>query len=223
MGPDATVDFMSRVIELTPADSEQEHVRLLVDQNPHVPNRQAAILDGGEDPAPALVAMARGLESQGADFLVIPCNTAHAFAAEIRAAVRIPLVSIVDASLDAAGDAASVGLLATAGCLDANIYQPEIERRGMTLVAPGREEALEINELVFDIKVGKHDDGTVAALRNHAEGLVERGAEVIVAACTEIPLVIHDGEVDVPLLSSTEELARKTVAIATGSEALPEK
>lgn len=63
MGPEATVDFMSRVIRLTPADRDQDHLRMLVDSNPHVPNRQDALLRDGEDPGPALAAMARGLET----------------------------------------------------------------------------------------------------------------------------------------------------------------
>ena len=71
MGPDATVDFMATVIAATPASKDQDHVHLLVDQNPKVPNRQAAQAGAGEDPGPAMAAMAKGLESAGADFLVI--------------------------------------------------------------------------------------------------------------------------------------------------------
>src|ERR1700723_4357749 len=78
MGPEATVDLMRRVIAATPARDDADHIHLLVDNNPKVPSRIAALIDGtGCDPAPALCEMAKGLEAQGADFLVIPCNTAH--------------------------------------------------------------------------------------------------------------------------------------------------
>ncbi|NNC77560.1 MAG: hypothetical protein HKN77_06305, partial [Woeseiaceae bacterium] len=77
LGPVATVDFMQRVIDLTPVECEQDHVHMLVDQNPSVPNRQDAIMHGGESPAAALAAMALRLQKSGADFLVMPCNTAH--------------------------------------------------------------------------------------------------------------------------------------------------
>ena len=80
MGPDATVDFMSSVIAFTEATLDQDHARMLVDNNPAVPCRQQALLGDGEDPGPVLAGMARGLEKAGADFLVMPCNTAHAFA-----------------------------------------------------------------------------------------------------------------------------------------------
>ena len=107
MGPDATVDFMSKVIAATPAEKDQDHLRMLVDSNPHVPNRQEALLRGGEDPGPVLAAMAKGLQAAGADFLVMPCNTAHAFKDAIIEAVDIPLVSIIDVSVDACAGVAA--------------------------------------------------------------------------------------------------------------------
>jgi aspartate racemase len=99
MGPDATVDFMAKVIAATSAETDQDHARMLVDHNPKVPNRQAALLANGEDPGPAMAAMAKGLQDAGADFLVMPCNTAHAFARDIRDAVSIPLISIRQKSI----------------------------------------------------------------------------------------------------------------------------
>ena len=95
MGPEATVDFMAKVIALTDASCDQDHVRMLVDHNPQVPNRQDAILGDGEDPGPVLADMAADLEASGADFLVIPCNTAYVFEDAILAATHIPLISII--------------------------------------------------------------------------------------------------------------------------------
>jgi len=109
MGPDATVDFMSRVIAFTEATRDQDHVRMLVDNNPAVPCRQEALLRDGKDPGPVLAGMARGLETAGADFLVMPCNTAHAFADVVRDAVSIPLLSIVDTTVAACHGHAAVG------------------------------------------------------------------------------------------------------------------
>src|SRR5579863_8958181 len=93
MGPEATVDFMHRLIAATPARDDADHLHILVDNNPKIPSRIAALIDGtGEDPTPVLRAMARGLEAQGADFLVIPCNTAHHYLPAIAESVRIPLL-----------------------------------------------------------------------------------------------------------------------------------
>lgn len=216
MGPDATVDFMAKVIAATPAQTEQEHVRLLVDQNPAVPSRQAALLDNGEDPGPALAAMAVGLQQAGADFLVLPCNTAFAFAPAIRAAVDIPLVSIVDVAVDACRGHHEVGILATAGCLAANLYQDALVAAGITPVLPADDEVAEIQRLVFRIKNGDQGDEVRARMQGLAESLIRRGAGAIVSACTEIPLVLKQEMLDVPLVSSTDELAKATAAICAG-------
>ena len=222
MGPEATVDFMAKVIAATPAETDQDHVRLLVDQNPSVPSRQAALLDDGEDPGPAMAAMAVGLQNAGADFLVLPCNTAFAFAPAIRTAVRIPLVSIVDVTVDACRGYGTVGILATAGCLAANLYQDALAAANITLVLPEEDEVDEIQQLVFRVKNGDRGEEVGSRMQRLAERLVRRGAEAIVAACTEIPLVLKPNMLGVPLVSSTDVLAEVTAAICTGDAELPQ-
>jgi len=221
MGPDATVDFMAKVIAATPAREDQDHVRMLVDHNPGVPNRQQALLHGGEDPGPVMAAMARGLEAAGADFLVIPCNTAHAFSDAIVAAVGIPLVSIIDLTVDACAGQAPVGLLATDGCIASRVFQEALDRRGITAVLPDRAEIDEIMRLVTRIKGGDRSEAVGASMRTIAGALVARGARAIIAGCTEIPLVLDATMIDVPLVSSTDVLAEATVAIARGERTIP--
>ena len=216
MGPDTTVDFMAKVIAATRATRDQDHARLLVDQNPTVPNRQAALLGDGEDPGPAMAAMARGLETAGADFLVMPCNTAHAFAPAIRAAVSIPLISIIDVTVDACRGYPAVGVLATAGCLEANLYQDALAAAGIAPVLPDTAAVTEISRLAVTIKLGDRGPDVAARMQRVAEALVERGAAAIVAACTEIPLVLKPDMLEVPLVSSTDVLADVTAAMCTG-------
>jgi len=227
MGPDATVDFMAKVVARTKAKHDQDHVRMLVDHNPHVPNRQKAILSGGEDPGPVLGAMAAGLEALGADFLVIPCNTAYVFEDAILAATSVPLISIITESIVAVRDNApaadSIGLLATDGCLRAGIYQAGIEAAGMTAILPTAPELDEAMTLINLIKSGRQDERTAAAMSDLAAALVSRGADAIIAGCTEIPLVLGEGDVSVPFISSTDALALKTVKLAAGEEPLPSR
>lgn len=218
MGPDATVDFMAKVIALTPADKDQDHLHLLVDHNPTVPNRQDAIIGDGEDPGPAMAAMARRLEAAGADFLVIPCNTAYAFQDSILDAVSIPLISIIDESIQAVGenaaDAKAVGLLATNGCLQAGVYQSAMAAQDLVAVLPEDDELEQLMTLVNGIKAGDKGSDVSASMRKLAEALVDRGAAAIIAGCTEIPLVLDGSMLEVPLISSTDVLAQKTVQFA---------
>jgi aspartate racemase len=220
MGPDATADFMSRVIRATPARKDQDHLRMLVDNNPHVPNRQEALLRGGADPGPALASMAGGLEAAGADFLVMPCNTAHAFADAITAAVDIPLVSIIDVTVAACGDAAAIGVLATDGCITSGVFQEAMAERGKRAVLPDDAETEALMRLITRIKAGDTGTDIADAMRTLAAALVARGADMIIAGCTEIPLVLKAEMVDVPLVSSTDELARATVAFAMAADNL---
>ena len=223
MGPDATVDFMAKVIRLTPAGKDQDHVRMLVDHNPTVPDRQAAILGDGPDPGPVLADMARRLEQAGADFLVIPCNTVHVFEQSILDAVSIPLVSIIDATIDALPtDCESVGLLATDGCIRAKVYQRKLAVRGIDAVLPTDEEMTGVMAVLNRIKAGEQSVDAGASLRRYAEALVARGAAAVIAGCTEIPLVLDAAMLDVPLISSTDVLAQATLRHARGELPLPE-
>ena len=223
MGPDATVDFMARVLAATDVSRDQDHVRLLVDQNPKIPNRQRALLDAAESPVPALVSMAQRLEAMDCDFLVMPCNTAHAFASDIQAATGIPLVSIIDVTMDAviASGGRSVGLLASAACLDSAVYQDALSAAGLTPVMQSPEELAELTALIAAIKTGDHGAGVGSSMLALAESLTEQGATALIVGCTEIPLVLDPDDLDVPVFSSTDLLAEATVRIAKRLDPLP--
>lgn len=220
MGPDATVDFMSKVLAATPASSDQDHIRMLVDHNPHVPERSGAIIEGIGDPGSALAEMAAQLQQAGADFLVMPCNTAHAFQSDIEAAVDIPFVSIIDETVAACGECESIGLLATVGCKASGIYQAALEVAGVSAVLLDDEETGAFMKLVAEIKKGNCGTDTANGMRQLADALVARGAQAIVAGCTEIPLVLEGSMISVPLVSSTDILAEATVAYALGKRDL---
>ena len=88
MGPEATLALMQRVVRSTPATDDADHIHLIIDNNPKVPSRIAALVEGhGKNPAPVLATMAERLEIAGADVLAIPCNTAHTYLDEIRSSL----------------------------------------------------------------------------------------------------------------------------------------
>ena len=223
MGPEATVDFMATVIALTPAETDQDHVHMIVDNDPTIPARQDAILRDGPDPGPAMAAMAKRLQNAGADFLVIPCNTAHAFVSQVTAAVDIPLLSIIDVTVAASDRFDKVGLLATEGCLRSMVYQHAFEKIENELVLPSEDELQEFMDLTFRIKRGDKGDDVAAGMLQLSNALVERGAQAIIAGCTEIPLVLQASMLKVPLISSTDELAKHTVAYARSEESPADK
>ena len=227
MGPDATVDFMAKVIALNPSGRDQDHVHMIVDQDPTVPNRRDAIATDSAAVTARLADMAKRLEDAGADFLVMVCNTAHVFLDGVHAVTTIPFVSIIDESIAEIdrldSDARVVGLMATDGCLDTGIYQRAVEASGRTAVIPDAAGKTKLMSLIDAIKGGNKGPDIAAGMQAVATGLVEQGAQVIVGGCTEIPIVFEGDDFVVPVISSTNVLAQRTVALATGSEPLPKK
>jgi len=225
MGPEATIDFMAEVLQLTDADMDQGHIHLIVDQNPKVPNRQQAIRSGNDDVGPVLAAMAGRLERAGADFLVMPCNSAHVFEESIREATSLPFISIVDVCVCSLGqacpDGGRIGLMATDGLVETGLYQRALEKAGFDAVLPNVREQARLMTLIHRVKGGDKQPDVARGMQELARVLVERGADAVLAACTEIPLVLTAEQLAVPLVSSTEALARRTVALARRERPLP--
>ncbi len=211
MGPAAAIDFMHKVVALTPAERDEQHVHMILDNDPTVPSRQDALLAGGEDPGPAIAAIGQRLEVAGADFLVMVCNTAHAFVGPLQSRVRIPLVSIIDVTVDACRGFKRVGVLATDGCIRSRIYQDAMERNDVECVLPTDAEIVQLTAVIAAVKAGNLGDAVVQGTVQVANALVERGAEAIVVGCTEISLFLEPGTLTVPLLSSTDLLAEYVV------------
>ena len=231
LGPAATLDFYAKVLALTPAASDQEHVRLLIDADPEVPNRNESVAGSGPSSAPALVAKAMRLKAAGAELLVMPCNAAHAYLADIATATGLRLISIVDEALKAARSASTgarrIGLLATTGTLQAGLYQRAMEAEGLEAATLGAASLASFMDVIYRVKAGELQGGNDAEgaaggqqLRGRllalAAELIDDGAEVLIAACTEVPLVITGEaavQLSVPLIDATQVLARAVVDV----------
>lgn len=223
MGPAATLDFYAKLLAATPAARDQDHLRVLIDSNPHVPDRNAGIAGTGPSPGAVLADMARGLERAGAEVLVMACNTAHAFEPDIRAAIGVPFLSIIDLTADetvsAHPQARRIGLLAASGCLEAGLYQRALGERGLEPVIADANLHARFMAVIYGVKGGETGPAARAEMRAIAQALIDQGAEVLIAACTEVPLVLEAGDLAVPLLDSSAILAARTAAYALGEAA----
>lgn len=217
MGPAATVDFMSKVIRLTPVERDQDHVPLVVVSDGRVPDRVGPILAGrGCSPLPAMVGGIRALEAAGATCIVIPCHTAHAWLGELQASTRLPIIGIVDAVMAAlerrAAPGTAIGMLATVATLRADLYQSRLEAAGHRCLIPdgGIMERLVLPAIA---RVKRDRAGEAAPLlRQAVEQMREDGAAIVLLACTELPVALAamaDPPADV--LDATEALARACI------------
>ena len=207
MGPAATADFMAHLAAGAGAQQDSEHPRVLVDSNPHVPDRNAALAGTGPSPGPVLAAMAARLLAQGAQVLAMPCNAAHGWAGDVRAVAGDGFVDLVDAAVAAAMAHAPrrIGIIAIGATLNARLY----DRAPVPVIAADRDR---VQALVNRIKAGDTGDDVRAAMTAVAADLVAGGAEVIIAACSEVPLVL--GGTPVPFIDATAALASATLAAA---------
>lgn len=226
MGPQATADFLIKLVDATPVVCEQEHLRVLVDSNPKVPDRNRAIARDGASPGPALADMARRLQRAGAEMLVMACNTAHAFDSSIRDAISIPFISMVEEASDACvrdfPGARRIGLLAAPGCITAGLYQASLNSRRLESVVLSTHDQLRFTSLLYRIKVKDAFNDIRSEMASLGERLVASGADVIVAACTEVPLVLQASDLSRPLVDATWNLAQRCVRYARRIEPFPE-
>ncbi|MCC9075167.1 amino acid racemase [Litorilinea aerophila] len=226
MGPAATVDLFQQIVSLTPARRDQDHLPILIHNDPTIPDRTAAILHGGTDPLPQMIEGVHRLERMGAQLIAMPCNTAHYYWGALQAQCQVPILHMIRETAQAIvahwPGLRRIGVLATSGTLQCHLYQDALAAVGLTALVPDREAVAAIMDAVYQIKAGILEGEPVHLLRSVGAGLVAAGAEVLILGCTEIPLVLHDGDLPVPLLSSTRVLAQAVIREARASqEAVP--
>ena len=188
-GPAAGAHFYTRLIALTQAKGDADHVDVLLSGRASTPDRTAYLLGEGEDPTPYLVAAARHLQAGGADLLVLPCHTAHAFLAEVRAAVSVPVLDMIALTVDYAAVRGidTLGVLATAGTRHAHLYERAAAAHGMRVLYPSEETAAALQSCIYaTLKQGSGDGG--AAIRTACAELGARGCPAVVLGCTELSL-----------------------------------
>ena len=215
LGPAATVHFMHRVVALTDAHRDQDHVDLIVWQHGSIPDRSAFLLGHGESPEAVLVADAVALERAGARFIAIPCNTAVVWVEQMRAAVSIEVLDTVAETVDAARRAVPglqrLGLLATDGTLLAGTYAAAAAAAGVELITPTPEVQREVMSIIYDgVKAGEPvPRERFDAVVDHLRG---QGAEAVALGCTELSVLYEDLGLDDPtVIDSIDALARRVV------------
>ncbi len=228
LGPAATVDLYDKIVKATPAKNDQEHFKVVIEQNPQIDDRTACLLNGGQDPTIAMYNCAKRLERDGCDYIIIPCNTAHAFLPRMLRHLSVPFIDMQQTMLDEIkakfGDDARVGLMATSGTIATGIYGKKAEKMGMKMYTPDEDHQQSVMKAIYGPKGAKagfttgecYDD-----LYRGAEYLVKTyDCNVLILGCTELPLIFHetdDFEVagkKVAIVDPTATLARKCVKLA---------
>jgi len=216
MGPEATVELFQRIVKLTPAKQDQDHYRIIIDNNPKIPDRTAAIQDCGPDPLPSLIGSACVLERAGASFIAIPCNTAHHWLEGIRKSVSIPIIDMVGETALTVSQyepsIRSIGVLATEGTLEVGLYQKVLAGLSIEALTPDSVDQNVVTEAIYKVKTG--DYSSKEKLISVIDHLLDRDVHGLILGCTELPLLVSEGELSCPIFDPISVLARVAVELA---------
>jgi aspartate racemase len=226
MGPEATIELFTRIVKGTKVRKDQDHLRILIDNNPKIPDRTRAIQGKGPSPLAQLVRSGQRLEAAGADFLVIPCVTAHYYHEPLQRRIRIPILHIVEETAKSAcarlKGVRRIGLVGTTGTVQTGLFQAAFEKRGVELVLPTPEiQRKWVMQAVYGkkgIKAVGPSEKSRRLIREASRSLIDRGAQAVLAGCTEIPLVLKDGDLPVPVIDALAVLAAAAIKRAQGGK-----
>jgi aspartate racemase len=218
MGPEATAYFFGLIVGQTQAARDQDHIPIIICSNPKIPERTAAVLGLGPSPVPLLKDGVRRLARAGADFIVIPCITAHAFLPEMKAASPLPILNILNLtrafSVNTIPGLARVGLIASTGTARSGLFARTFSKAGIAVITPTDKEQKKVMEAIFGergIKAGFTSGRARKLILEAARGLIGRGAQAIIAGCTEVPLVLRQKDLRVPLIEPLQIAAEAAI------------
>ena len=213
LGPIATAHFMELIIRMTEAQTDQEHLDMIIYNRPSIPDRTGYILDKSKpNPLPEMVRVGNTLARQGAKLIAIPCMTAHYFYRELTRYIEAPIVHAIHETavhLKKHGTT-TAGIMATDGTIRSKLFQQELEKHGITPVIPGEKGQKCVMSVIYDdIKANRPAGMDKFDLA--ANDLRAQGAQAIILGCTELSLVKRDYPIGAGYLDAMEVLARRCV------------
>lgn len=216
MGPMATADLYRKIVTHTDASRDDEHIHVIIDSNTAVPDRTAAILGMGPSPVPELIKSAKRLERAGADFLIMPCNTAHYFYDDFCGDTKLPILNMLALTAEEIRRRGlkKVALLATDGTIKTGIYARLFAAHGIPHVLPDEAGQRAVMDAIYSgVKAGKRDYDA-REIRRALDALVRADADAFVLGCTELPLAFEDYGLDYPTVDPTLALAKAAIVEA---------
>jgi aspartate racemase len=198
MGPYATLAFFKCILDNTPAQKDWDHLRVVIDNNPRIPSRTRAFLYGEADPVPMMVKSTNALRDAGADFVVLPCNSAHYFLPRLLKEVDIPFIDMIEQTCSniVALHVKKVGLLAGEVTVKARLYEQRLEEHGINVLQVPDEEQPLVRSVIEDVKQNVITNVTHMNIQSLVSGLERRGAEAVILGCTELPMAIESVTTD---------------------------
>ncbi|MCL1817143.1 MAG: amino acid racemase [Clostridiales bacterium] len=216
MGPQATLDFQQKILDLTFANCDQEHMRVFVDNHPQIPDRIEAVLGNNLSLVPAMQESLDKLIAMGAACIAMPCVGAHCFLGQLNVPEHIVfanLAQIIAIACAQCFKGLKVGILASAATAHSKLLNPYFERYTVGYLYPAKRDQHTLNRLIYSVKA-KGDLMLLAGeLRVVARNMVADGANCFILACTELPIIAQAMPLPYPYLDATQELAKEVISL----------
>lgn len=223
MGPEATASFLRKLIEQTPVTKDQDHFRIIVDNNPKIPDRTRAILHGGPSPLTEMIKTGHNLIEAGASVLVMPCITAHYFYEDIKKQMSLPFYHVLQGLDDFLNEqypeVEKVGVLSTTATKKTQLFQKWITRNTVAFPNDYTQEHNVMAAIFGENGIKKGNTGYYPKqlLKEAADELIDAGCEIIIGGCTEVELALKQEDIDVPfvdpMLIAAQKLTEKPLSL----------
>ncbi len=214
MGPEATLDFYGKIIQSSFACHDQDHIPVTIEVCPQIPDRTGYILGKGDDPLPLLLKACENLVKVGASSICMPCNTAHFFIEQLNKEINVPFINMIDCVKQEIQDnypnASRIGLLATSGTVKSGVYDKVLQHVDLSVITVCDEFQARMMNVIYEVKSGRQCE-VIEDLQRCIDEIEDLGADVIIAGCTELPLLISSITSRVPIIDPTQCLAENVV------------
>ena len=215
MGPLATADLFRKIVTMTKAGCDNDHIRIYIDDNASIPDRTAAILSGGRDPIPFMADSLKKLATCGAGCIIMPCNTAHYFLPRLQDMTEIPFLSMLEATAKACAKefpGKTAAILATKGTLATGLYEQALAKEAVAYLVPDAEEQDALMRVIYDgVKADAQPESYRADMEMVLTRLAEKGADYFILGCTELPLAAELLSIPQTTIDPTAELAKAAI------------
>ena len=217
MGPLATAVLFERIIQLTDASCDQDHLRILIDNNTSIPDRTAFLMGGKNDPYPLVLASLKSLEKIGAEVFIMPCNTAHYCIKTLETQTIHPIVDIIEATTKEIINDASLqeglGILGTLGLTKFPNYVATLQKHKISCFTLDPLDQEKVSHLIYDIKARGITRKNQAEWENILLSLKRRGWCHFILGCTELSLIAYSMSTKLPFINSIDCLAREAITV----------
>ena len=216
MGSEATSYYFEELVAHTKAATDQEYIDTIILNHATLPDRTAAILSGKQkdELTHQLIKDAQLLEEIGAENIAIPCNTSHYFYETMQAEVSIPIIHMIKESVSYAlahyENVQKIGIMATTGTIQAEVYHKECEALGIEAIVPSDARQADVMSLIYEeIKSGLPGD-TDKFERVYNE-LMDAGSDVVILACTELSVFHKNNKIYDNCLDAMDVLVKESI------------